>query len=78
MDDDTVHIAVGLRLGSPLCRPHPCCHCGVEVDDLGTHGLSCRRSDGRHYHHAAVNDLLHRALSTAKILWPLPIRWEEA
>ena len=24
MDDNTVRIAIGLRLDSPLCRPHTC------------------------------------------------------
>ena len=67
MEDDTIHIAVGLRLGSPLCRPHPCQHCGEEVDQSGTHGLSCRRSEGRHYRHATINNIVHRALSTARI-----------
>ena len=42
MDDDTIRVAVGLRLGAPLCRPHTCQHCGAEVDSLATHGLSCR------------------------------------
>ena len=46
MDDKTVQVAVGLRLGTPLCRP--CSHCGSEVDALGTHGLSCRWSKGTH------------------------------
>ena len=67
MDDDCIRIAVGLRLGTTLCSPHDCCRCGNEVDHLGTHGLSCRQSEGRHHRHAAVNDIIHRALSTAKI-----------
>ena len=67
MDDETVRIAVGLRLGSSLCRPHPCCHCGALVDHLGTHGLSCRQSEGRHYRHAAINNIVYRAMSAAKI-----------
>ena len=49
MDDQTVRVAVGLRLGTPLCQPHTCCHCGAEVDCLATHGLSCKWSGGRHY-----------------------------
>ena len=32
MDDNTVRIATGLRLGSPLCRPHTCQHCVSDVD----------------------------------------------
>ena len=80
MDDDTIRIAVGLRLGSPLCNPHSCQHCGGEVDDLGTHGLSCRKSEGRRYRHAAVNDLILRAMSTAKIpsrLEPSGLYWSD-
>ena len=67
MDDNTVRVAVGLRLGSTLCRPHACQHCGVEVDHLGSHGLSCRKSEGRHYRHSAINDILYRALTSARI-----------
>ena len=40
MDDDTIRVAVGLRLGIPLCHPHHCSLCGAEVDNLATHGLS--------------------------------------
>ena len=41
----------------------------MEVDQLGTHGLSCKRSEGRHHHHlhSAVNDILHRALRSAQV-----------
>ena len=42
MDDHTVRIAVGLRLGSALCRPHDCQHCGTEVDHLAIHGLAAK------------------------------------
>ena len=42
MDNDTIRIAVGLRLGFSLCRTHTGRHCGAEVDSLATHGLSCR------------------------------------
>ena len=45
----TVRVAVGLCLGTPLCSPHTCCHCGSEVDALATHGLSCQRSQGCHH-----------------------------
>ena len=47
MDNDTIRIATGLRLGAPLCRPHSSHHCGDEVDSLATHGLSCWWSKGR-------------------------------
>ena len=48
MDDDVIQVAGGLRLGLPLCRPHTCARCKVEVDELGIHELSCRFSKGRH------------------------------
>ena len=67
MDNETVRLAVGLRSGAPLCYPHQCCHCGNEVDEQATHGLSCRWSEGRHPRHAAINDILCRSLVAAKV-----------
>ena len=67
MDDESIRIAVGLRLGVPLCRPHLCVSCGADVDELGTHGLSCRFSKGRHSRHAVVNDTIKRSLEAAKV-----------
>ena len=67
MDDDAVRVAVGLRLGAPVCGPHQCQHCSMEVDVLGRHTLSCKRSEGRHLRHAALNDIVKRALSAVHI-----------
>ena len=67
LDDDSLRVAVGLRLGTPLCSPHQCQCCGEEVDVMGRHGLSCRRSEGRHHRHAAMNDIIHRALTSAHV-----------
>ena len=67
MEDDAVRVAVSLRLGSSLCVPHRCTQCGVHVDSSGTHGLSCRKSAGRHPRHAALNDIVKRALAAADI-----------
>lgn len=47
MDDNTIRVATGLRLGAPLCRPLFCIHCGEAVDSLATHGLCCQWSDRR-------------------------------
>ena len=58
MDDDTVRVAMGLRLGVPLCLPHVCHHCGAEIGKLGYHGLSCCKSQGRHPRHASINSLI--------------------
>ena len=52
----------------PLQAPCVCrAHCGAEVDSLATHGLSCRWSEGRHHRHAALNDILHRDLTSAHV-----------
>ena len=67
MDDESIRVAVGLRLGTPLCQPHSCNLCGAKVDHLATHGLNCRWSTGRHSRHATLNDIIHRALATATI-----------
>ena len=34
---------------------------------MALHGLSCKKSQGCHHRHAAVNDLLKRSLVSAKI-----------
>ena len=67
MDDQSVHVAVGLRLGATLCHPHFCCHCHVAVDEQATHGLSCRWSDWRQPRHAAINSIIHHSLASAKV-----------
>ena len=61
MDNETIRVAAGIRLGVPLCSPHSCQHCGAAVDRSGLHGLSCHFSTGQHYRHAALNDIIHRA-----------------
>ena len=67
MDHESIRVAVGLRLGAPLCLPHQCHHCGAEVDCLGMHGLSCRWSEGRFSPHAAINDIIYRSLHSANV-----------
>ena len=67
LDDSALRIAVGLRLGTAICVAHQCRHCGEEVDCRGTHGLSCRHSEGRLYRHGSINSIIHRALNSAKI-----------
>ena len=37
-----------------------------QVNAAGSHGLSCRKSAGRHFRHNAVNDLIKRALASAE------------
>ena len=67
MEDIVISTAVGLCLGLPLCSRHVCHQCGKEVDESGTHGLSCRRSQGRHPRHFQLNEVVKRLLAAAKI-----------
>ena len=67
MEDETVRIAVALRLGLPLCTPHVCRQCGIRVDILAHHGLSCNKNSGKHHRHATVNNVLYRAMASAGI-----------
>ena len=42
----TIRVAIGLRLGIALTVQHNCQHGGQTMDVSGTHGLSCRQSEG--------------------------------
>ena len=64
MDNEVVRIAIGLRLGGPLCVPHSCCQCGAQVDKFGRHGLSCRKK-GEHY--IEVSNILRDCLNTVRV-----------
>ena len=37
------------------------------MDESGTHGLKCKFSAGRHARHAALNDIIKRAMGSAGI-----------
>jgi len=66
LSNEDVRISVGLRVGAPLVRPHRCV-CGTEVNEYGHHGLSCRRSAGRHRRHALANDVIVRAIRSIDV-----------
>lgn len=66
LDNDSLRVAVALRLGCAICEPHLCV-CGAQVDRLGRHGLHCVRSAGRFSRHHAINDIVRRALVSADV-----------
>ena len=66
LGNNELRIAVGLRIGAPLVRPHQCV-CGEEVESNGHHGLACRRSSVRHRRHALANDVLVRAVRSVEV-----------
>ncbi|KAL1446882.1 hypothetical protein WDU94_010923, partial [Cyamophila willieti] len=66
LDNNTMRVCVGIRLGCTICRTHTC-SCGSTVDDTGRHGLSCKFSAGRISRHSEINKIVQRALSSANI-----------
>ena len=64
LSPDVLRVAIALRVGAGVCEPHTC-RCGRMMDKRGLHGLSCRYSAGRHPRHAALNDVVKRALQSA-------------
>ena len=66
LDNNSIQIAVALRLGAQICQEHKC-RCGKKVDSLGHHGLSCLKSAGRLPRHAHINDIIKRSLAAAGI-----------
>ena len=74
LDDSSLRIAVGLRLGAVICTEHLCI-CGQNVDKCGHHGLSCKKSRGWH---SSLNDAVQRSLGSAhvtSVLEPVGLDW---
>ena len=66
LDNTSIRICVGLRLGAPICQPFSC-PCGGVIDKQGRHPLSCKFSKGRHPRHSHSNDIIKRAMGSADI-----------
>jgi len=66
MDDESVRVAVALRLGLGVCVPHSCL-CGEAVDAWGQHAFVCKHASGRTQRHHALNDIVARSFASAGI-----------
>ena len=66
LDDASLRIAVGLRLGAVVCTEHTCI-CGQKVDKYGHHRLSCKESRGRFARHCPLNEAVQRSLGSAHV-----------
>ncbi|XP_055332311.1 uncharacterized protein LOC129584218 [Paramacrobiotus metropolitanus] len=64
LEDNAFRISVALRLGAPIVTPHVCV-CGGLVDELGRHGLRCKRSAGRLPRHDGISAKITRGLKSA-------------
>ena len=67
LNNEQLRISIALRIGAPICAPHQC-KCGYAVDNLGTHGLSCKLNAGRFARHTEANSFIRRALVSAGLL----------
>ena len=66
LDDTSLRIAVGLRLGLQIVTPHNCNGCNQLVDPWGRHGLSCLKNvKGTHARHN-VQVQVHISNKTSK------------
>uniref|UniRef100_A0A8D8T3R7 Uncharacterized protein n=2 Tax=Cacopsylla melanoneura TaxID=428564 RepID=A0A8D8T3R7_9HEMI len=66
LDDNTLRICMGLRLGCDICQPFTC-PCGERIDSKGLHPLCCQKSSGRFFRHSEVNNIIKRALATIDV-----------
>ena len=66
LDDESVRVAVALRLGLGVCVPHSC-SCGEDVDAWGQHAFVCKRASGRTQRHQALNEVIARSFASAGI-----------
>ena len=70
VDVNTLTLAVALRIGAPVCKPHVW-RCGDNVNTLGLHNLACKFSADWLAGHAELNDVVKRSLQPSQVLCPL-------
>ncbi|GBP47527.1 hypothetical protein EVAR_30616_1 [Eumeta japonica] len=66
MDDNSLRVAMALRLGCNVCEPHLCIYCST-IEANGYHGLTCQRSSGIFPLPPSLKDIIRRAVVTANV-----------
>ena len=66
MNNRSLRIACGLKLGSLLCQPHECIS-GTKVESTGVYGFSCKKGTGRFSKYFRVNNLIKNVLESAHV-----------
>ena len=64
--DEVIRISIGLRYGSNLCEPYVCT-CAKFVKAKGLHSFSCKKSSGKIARRDLLNNIILRAIQSAKI-----------
>lgn len=67
LNNETVRIYINIRFGSRFCHPDYC-NCGIIVDNIGSHGLCCKKSAGRIFRHSELNSILKQTFSSIDIV----------
>ncbi|XP_069181539.1 uncharacterized protein [Procambarus clarkii] len=65
LDHRTLSIGIALRLAAPISTEHRCICGHARADQYGSHGLICRKTQGKIARHEAVNDIIKRSLASA-------------
>lgn len=65
LDHLALSSGVALRLAAPISTEHRCICGHARADQYGSHGLICRKTQGKIARHEAVNDIIKRSLATA-------------
>ena len=66
LSDEVIKIFIGLRLSSNLCEPYVC-NCAKFMNAKDLLSFSCKRSSGIIAKHDLINDVVLRAIQSAKI-----------
>jgi hypothetical protein len=66
LDNTSFQVCIGLRLLCNLCTPH-ICKCNAKVDEIGIHGLSCSKSNGRFSRRTEFNSIINRSLTSIPV-----------
>jgi len=64
-DDETVRVAVIIRLRHNLCVPHQC-RCGAQVDAVGLHSFVCNKQAASQHPLNYVQELFHQPAYTSR------------
>ena len=66
LDNEAVRVAVCLRLGTSLCKPHQCPLANRLMQEV-CNCLSCKRGARRSIRHNDLNDIIYQALARASM-----------
>lgn len=67
MTNEQIRIAVAIQLGCKMYDSHSCSRCNSDAPSDSSHGLHYRRAARHHSRHSHLNNLVQRALVSARV-----------